>query len=84
MDKTDYDDYWKKNISIILRILVVWAAVSYGASILFVDILDKIELLGFPVGFWFANQGSIYVFIGLIVYYIRAMNTLDAEYGVDE
>ena len=84
MDKTDYDDYWKKNISIILRILVIWAAVSYGAGILFVDILDKIELLGFPVGFWFANQGSIYVFIGLIVYYIRAINTLDAEYGVDE
>lgn len=84
MDKINYNDYWKKNISIILRILVVWAAVSYGAGILFVDILDKIELLGFPVGFWFANQGSIYVFIGLIVYYIRAMNTLDAEYGVDE
>jgi len=84
MDKTHHDDYWKKNISIILRVLVVWAVVSYGAGILFVDILDNIVILGFPVGFWFANQGAIYVFIGLIVYYIRAMNKLDAEYNVDE
>ncbi len=84
MSSKNYDAYWKKNVSIIFRILAIWALVSYGAGILFVDLLDKIVILGFPVGFWFANQGAIYTFIILIVYYIRAMNKLDAEYGVDE
>lgn len=80
----DLHQYWKDNISLIIKLLIVWAVVSLGCGILFVDFLDKFTVFGYPLGFWFANQGAIYVFIGIIVYYVRAMNKLDAKYGVDE
>lgn len=76
--------YWKKNISLILWLLVVWFVVSFAAGIIFVDQLDTISLFGYPLGFWFAEQGSIYAFIVLIVVYTVRMNQLDRQFGVRE
>jgi len=64
--------------------LVVWFAVSYGCGILFVDELNAISLGGFKLGFWFAQQGAIYVFVALIFVYVKKMNKLDREFGVEE
>lgn len=76
--------YWKKNISLILSLLVIWFVVSFGAGIMFADQLDEIRLFGYPLGFWFAEQGSIYTFIVLIVFYTIRMNQLDRQFGVRE
>lgn len=76
--------YWKENLRYLLILLSVWFAVSYGAGILFKESLDAIKLGGFPLGFWFAQQGSIYVFVILIFVYVRLMNKLDKKYGYDE
>ncbi|SFF65188.1 putative solute:sodium symporter small subunit [Fontimonas thermophila] len=76
--------YWKANIRLVLVLLAIWFAVSYGAGILFADWLDQFRFFGFKLGFWFAQQGSIYVFIGLIFYYAWRMNRLDREYDVHE
>ncbi|MGY0400308.1 MAG: DUF4212 domain-containing protein [Ostreibacterium sp.] len=76
--------YWKANIRLILILLIIWFAVSFGAGILFVDQLDKVHIGGFPLGFWFAEQGAIYIFILLIVYYTYKMNKLDKQFGVEE
>lgn len=73
--------YWRKNLSWLGILLIVWFAVSYGCGVLFVDQLDKYKLpgTGFPLGFWFAQQGSIYVFLILIAVYVKVMNKLDHE-----
>ncbi|SHJ25358.1 DUF4212 domain-containing protein [Flavobacterium haoranii] len=76
--------YWKENLRYLLILLSIWFAVSYGAGILFKDALNAIKLGGFPLGFWFAQQGSIYVFVILIFVYVRLMNKLDKKYGYDE
>lgn len=76
--------YWKKNLRYLLILLSIWFSVSFGAGILFKDALDTIHIGGFPLGFWFAQQGSIYVFVVLIFVYVRLMNKLDAQYGFDE
>ncbi len=76
--------YWKKNLKYLFILLMIWFAVSYGAGILFKDTLDTIQLGGFPLGFWFAQQGSIYVFVILIFVYVRLMNRLDKKHGYDE
>ncbi|MFT5647486.1 MAG: putative solute:sodium symporter small subunit [Aureispira sp.] len=76
--------YWKENLRYLLILLSIWFAVSYGAGILFKQALDSITLGGFPLGFWFAQQGSIYVFVILIFVYVRLMNKLDKKYGYDE
>lgn len=76
--------YWKKNIRYLLSLLLVWFAVSYGCGILFVDELDQIKFGGFKLGFWFAQQGSIYVFVLLIFVYVYLMNKLDKEFDVEE
>jgi putative solute:sodium symporter small subunit len=76
--------YWKENIRYLAILLVVWFVVSFGAGILFVDELNAFKLGGFKLGFWFAQQGSIYVFVVLIFVYVRLMNTLDKKYGYDE
>lgn len=78
--------YWKANVRLVLILLSVWFAVSYGAGILFVDVLDRFTLpgTGVPLGFWFAQQGSIYVFVVLIFVYVARMNRLDRRYAVDE
>ncbi|OFC70782.1 DUF4212 domain-containing protein [Alteromonas confluentis] len=76
--------YWKENLSLLAKLLVVWFVVSFGAGILFVDALNEIRFFGFKLGFWFAQQGSIYVFVVLIFVYMAKMNALDKKYGVDE
>jgi putative solute:sodium symporter small subunit len=80
----DKKAYWNENLSLLLKLLVVWFVVSFGCGILFVDVLDQIQFFGFKLGFWFAQQGSIYVFVALIFIYMKKMNTLDKKYGVEE
>ena len=75
--------YWKKNLKYLFVLLSIWFLVSYGAGIVFKDLLDNFHLGGFPLGFWFAQQGSIYVFVILIFVYVRLMNKLDKKYGYD-
>ena len=76
--------YWKENLRYLAILLTIWFLVSYGCGILFVDQLNEFHLGGFPLGFWFAQQGSIYVFVILIFVYVRLMNKLDMKYGFDE
>ena len=76
--------YWKENLRYLLILLSIWFSVSYGAGILLRDALDTIHIGGFPLGFWFAQQGSIYVFVVLIFVYVRLMNKLDSKYGYDK
>lgn len=76
--------YWKENLKYLIILLVIWFLVSYVAGILFKDALNEVRLGGFKLGFWFAQQGSIYVFIVLIFVYVRLMNKLDKKYGFDE
>jgi putative solute:sodium symporter small subunit len=76
--------YWKENVRYLVILLSIWFLVSYGAGILFKDVLDMIQLGGFKLGFWFAQQGSIYTFVILIFVYVRLMNKLDRKYGYDE
>lgn len=77
-------DYWRKNLKYLIVLLTIWFIVSFGCGILFVDELNKIRLGGFKLGFWFAQQGSIYVFVVLIFVYVSLMNRLDKKYDVDE
>ncbi len=84
MSQENATAYWKENIKYVFILLAIWFAVSYGAGILFVEQLNEIKLAGFPLGFWFAQQGSIYVFVVLIFVYIRLMNKLDKKYGYGE
>lgn len=78
--------YWRRNLRYLAVLLSVWFLVSYGAGILFARQLDAIRIpgTGFPLGFWFAQQGSIYVFVLLIFVYVALMNRLDVEFDVDE
>ena len=77
-------DYWRANLKWVGILLAIWFIVSYGCGILFVEELNKIRIGGFKLGFWFAQQGSIIVFLILIFFYAWRMNKLDREYGVDE
>ena len=76
--------YWRANIRLILALLVVWAAVSYGCGILFIEQLNQFHIGNMPLGFWFAQQGSIYTFIVLILIYAVFMDRLDRRYGLRE
>ena len=78
--------YWARNVRLLTVLLLVWGAVSFGAGILLHHWLDRWTLpgSGFPIGFWFAQQGSILVFVVLVFVYARRMNRLDREFGVDE
>ena len=74
--------YWSENISLIFKCLSIWFIVSYGFSIIFVDYLNHIRLGGYKLGFWFAQQGSIYAFVIIIFYYVYAIDKIDQRYGV--
>ncbi len=76
--------YWKATLSLLFKILIVWFLVSFGAGILFADMLNSIHLGGYPLGFWFAQQGSIYIFIVLIFYYAKKMGDIDRKFNVQE
>ncbi|MEN8720665.1 MAG: DUF4212 domain-containing protein [Oceanococcaceae bacterium] len=76
--------YWKANLSLVIKLMVVWFVVSFGCGILFVDALNTISIGGIKLGFFFAQQGSIYVFVALIFIYVRQMNKLDRQFDVHE
>lgn len=76
--------YWSATLGLLTKVLVIWFLVSYGAGILFADALNGIKLGGYPLGFWFSQQGSIYVFIALIFYYAKAMGKIDRKFGMQE
>ena len=82
--KHKYKDYWRKNLQYLAVLLGIWFMVSYLFGILLVDQLDQIRIAGFGLGFWFAQQGSIYVFVILIFVYVWLMNRLDRKFDVDE
>lgn len=81
---TDAQGYWKATLGLLTKILIVWALVSYGAGIIFAPWLNSIHLGGYPLGFWFGQQGSIYAFIALIFFYAWRMGKIDREFGVHE
>ena len=76
--------YWKKNLRILVILLAIWFLVSFGFGILLAEPLNQFKIGGYPLGFWFAQQGSIYVFIILIFVYVARMNKLDKEFDVNE
>jgi len=76
--------YWSATLKLLTKVLVIWAVVSYGAGILFASALNSIKLGGYPLGFWFAQQGSIYVFIALIFWYAKKMGDIDRQFGMQE
>ena len=77
-------EYWRANLRLVAICLVVWAVVSYGFGLVLHPVLDAIDVGGAGLGFWFAQQGSIYVFLILVFVYAFAMNKLDRKYGVEE
>jgi putative solute:sodium symporter small subunit len=84
LNEQQAQEYWRRNLSLMIKLLVIWFVVSYGCGILLVDVLNQIQIGGYKLGFWFAQQGSIYVFVALIFYYAKKMGDLDREFGVDE
>jgi putative solute:sodium symporter small subunit len=76
--------YWRANLRLMAVLLAIWFAVSFGAGVLFVDELNAIRVGGFKLGFWFAQQGSIYTFVVLIFVYVFRMNAIDRAFGVHE
>jgi putative solute:sodium symporter small subunit len=83
-NKQDFEGYWKENLKWVSILLTIWFLVSYGAGIIFVEPLSNFHLGGFPLGFWFANQGSMVIFVLLIYAYVLIMNNLDRKYDVEE
>ncbi|WP_304615430.1 DUF4212 domain-containing protein [Paracoccus sp. (in: a-proteobacteria)] len=83
-DRTSSNAYWQANLRIIYICIAIWAVVSYGFAILLRPLLAAIPIGGTDLGFWFAQQGSILIYIVLIFWYTARMNKLDAEHGVDE
>ncbi len=76
--------YWSATLGLLTKVLVIWFLVSYGAGILFADALNAIKLGGYPLGFWFSQQGSIYIFIALIFWYAKKMGDIDRKFGMAE
>jgi putative solute:sodium symporter small subunit len=76
--------YWSATLRLLTKVLIVWALCSYGAGILFAPILNNFNLGGYPLGLWFAQQGSIYIFIVLIFYYAVKMGQIDRQFGMQE
>ncbi|MDA9608676.1 DUF4212 domain-containing protein [SAR86 cluster bacterium] len=79
-NKNSNQEYWRANLKIVTALLLVWFIASFGFGILWSETLDQIQMGGFKLGFWFAQQGSIYVFVILIFIYIFLMNRLDKKY----
>ncbi|WP_116127489.1 DUF4212 domain-containing protein [Lewinella sp. IMCC34183] len=80
----EYRQYWRANLRYLAILLTIWFAVSFCCGILFADELNRLRIGGAKLGFWFAQQGSIYVFVVLIFVYVYLMNRLDEKYGVGE
>ena len=84
MSQKNLKEYWRRNIKIVLILLSIWFFVAYVLRIFLVDIFNRLNIGGAKLGFWFAQQGSIYIFIVLIFFYVKYMNKLDKEYDVHE
>ena len=80
----DAKAYWSATLRLLVTTLVIWFVVSFGAGILFREALDSIHIGGYPLGFWFAQQGSIFIFVGLIFWYAKRMDKIDREHDVHE
>ncbi|MDJ0642603.1 MAG: DUF4212 domain-containing protein [Erythrobacter sp.] len=76
--------YWRENLRLLFSLMAIWFAVSFGAGILFRDFLDQFSLGGYPLGFWFAQQGAIYVFIALIFFYVVRMKQIERKYDLHD
>jgi putative solute:sodium symporter small subunit len=76
--------YWSENLRLIFICLAIWFVVSFGFGLLLVEPLNAIRLGGYKLGFWFAQQGSIYTFVALVFWYTKKMNELDKKYNVEE
>ena len=81
---TNGEAYWQKNLKLMISLLIIWFVVSFGFGILLVGPLNNISLGGYPLGFWFAQQGSMYVFVCLIFFYANTMSKYDREFGFEE
>ena len=75
------EEYWSANIKLIITTLIIWFSVSYLAGIVFVDVLNNIQIAGYKLGFWFAQQGAMYVFVVLIFWYSSQIDKLDDKYN---
>ncbi len=82
--QNDRNAYWKANLQLVTTCLVIWFVVSYVCGILLVEPLNSIRLGGYKLGFWFAQQGSIYTFVALIFFYAARMNVIDKKFNVHE
>tara|TARA_Y100000816_G_scaffold211072_1_gene156777 strand:+ start:330 stop:581 length:252 start_codon:yes stop_codon:yes gene_type:complete len=82
--KNKNQSYWKSNLKVVFSLLSLWFIASYGFGIIFSDFLDQIKIGGFKLGFWFAQQGSIFVFVILIFVYVWLMKKLDKKYTEKE
>ena len=83
MDKSG-TAYWQATLRLLTKVLIIWFLVSFGAGILFEPMLNNFHLGGYPLGFWFAHQGAMYVFIALIFYYAKKMGQIDRQFDVHE
>jgi len=83
-DQSDRNAYWKANLNLVIFCLVIWFVVSYVCGILLVEPLNTIRIGGYKLGFWFAQQGSIYTFVALIFFYAARMNVIDKKFNVHE
>jgi len=81
---TDAAGYWRATLKLLWTVLAIWALVSFVAGILLVNVLNTIPLGGYKLGFWFAQQGSIFVFVGLIFWYAKRIGKIDREFDVHE
>jgi putative solute:sodium symporter small subunit len=83
-NKSASEAFWKANVKLMLKLLVVWFVVSFGFGIILVDVLNEFSLGGYKLGFWFAQQGSIYTFVVLIFLYANRITKLEKEHGLDQ
>jgi putative solute:sodium symporter small subunit len=84
LSKEQAQSYWKANTQLMLKLLAIWFIAAYGCGILLVDWLNTIQIGGYKLGFWFSQQGAMYVFVGLIFYYAKKMSALDRQFDVEE
>jgi len=84
ISRSEMKKYWAENVRLMLILLAIWFSVSFGAGILFRDFFDQWSIGGAPLGFWFAQQGAIYVFVALIFVYSALMHRIEQKYDVDD
>ncbi|KLE04473.1 DUF4212 domain-containing protein [Aliarcobacter butzleri] len=84
MNQKKAKEYWKENVFLIIKLLIIWFVISFGCGILFVEQLNLIEINGVKLGFFMAQQGAIYLFVILIIIYIKKMSQIDKKYDISE